>query len=660
MVSPKSPYFPSPSGTLWGVYDFLERFVGIRWYYPGRLGTVVPKRETLIIPPVAYQDAPVFRKRVIYRFHGQPPVPGQEGRDYIYAHFRIADTSGVPTPCHTPHNWAAVYGQTHPEYFQMGSDGRRIPPMWCYSEPGVLKQFVEDLDHFYRSGGTWTEPWGRGSLPTEKYIPVSPVDMPVECQCPRCQALADKDSRLGYASRILGEFLYKLCLEVKKKWPEKTVVFLPYSNYTEPPENIIFPDNFGVALCWMRTVANLKEPEIWKRELEIFEGWKRITSQPMSHWIYTCWPANDTKAPFQFPHVMKKFFSLTRGSIGFFCDAGVDWPRTHLTHYLMARLMWNPDFDVDAALKEYYRLMYGKASRTMEKIFSILIDGWEKSRWKPPLPDYHQVSLRIVHEETCPESAVRELKQLVEKAHGEVPAGSLEGQRVKFFQTALEPFFAESAAFHQKKLRKALNILKVGSIPLLDGKLDEDIWTRTETGSFVSLDKENPVPRFPTTVKGVWLPGKGLVLGFRMVEPDPAGIRMNYLTHDSLVYLDDCVEIFLDPRADEGQFYQIATNAAGTLFDCFYYSQMKGWHARGVVSKSFIGEDFWSLEVYIPFECLGVNEVKPGSIWLGNFTRSRRREGPGNELSRFSTSYEPDLVKLNLKTQHFATLRFVE
>jgi hypothetical protein len=659
-ANPRDPYFPAPSGTLWGVYDFLERFLGIRWYYPGELGTIIPRRDTLEISPVAYRDTPVFKKRVIWRFHGQPPVPRQGQHKYISAQFRSGANSPVPTPCHTPHGWDKVYGKTHPEYFQMNADGKRTPPMWCYSQPAVLEQFIKDVDRFYKSGGEWKEPWGGTATPTNRYIPISPVDMSINCHCPLCRKLINKDSRLGYASQIMGEFLYKLCIEVKKRWPDKEVVFLPYSNYTEPPKGIIFPDNFSVALCWMRTLANLKEPDILKKEIEIADGWRKITSKPLSHWIYTCWPANDTKAPFQFPHVMKNFFNINRGSTGFFCDAGVNWPRTHMTHYLMARLMWNPDFDVDAALNEYYGLMYGRAEKTISRIFTILIDGWEKSRWTPPLPDYHRVGLKTIHEETYPASTVKKIEELIEKALSEVAEDSLERERIEFFKTAMDPFFEESKGFHKGTARKIFDILRVGSMPLIDGRLDEDIWKMAEGFDFVSLNKDNTVPRFPTTAKGVWIPGKGIILGFRMTEPEPEGMRANHSSHDSSVYADDCVEIFLDPLADQGQFYQIVTNSRGALFDAFYYSMEKGWNSKGIVSKGFVGRDFWSVEIFIPFDTLEAGKVKTGDVWLGNFTRTRWSEKDGNEISRFSTSYEPAFVNLNLKTQHFANIRFIE
>ena len=657
------------SGTLFGVYDFLERFLGIRWYYPGELGTIIPKAKDLLITPIAYADGPENRKRLIYRFHGQKLLPRQRENKpgLIYARLRYGDSSDILVPCHTPLNWGKTYGKSHPEYFQMSASGKRIPGLWCYSEPGVIKQLINDLERFYKSKGKWKEPWGNWQHPSESCIPISPLDMPVSCYCPRCQKLFKKDSRYGYASPVLGRFINKLCCEVKKKWPDKTVAFLPYSNYTEAPEGINFPDNLAIVLCWMYSLANLKEPEIQKQELAVFNRWKKLVKKPVAHWIYTCWPADNTKAPFQYPHIMQRFFKMTKGSEGFFCDARVNWPRKHLTHYLMGRLMWNSDFDVDAALDEYYRLMYGRASGTMKEIFEILINGWERSRWSKPLPDTHRISLQNIHNETYPEKTVKKLESLIKKAAGEVPENSLEYERIAFFKKALVPFFEESKMFHHGGGKRIFDVLKTGSIPKIDGKLDDEEWKNAPAAEFVTLNEKSPKPTYRTSVKGLWIPDKGIVLGFRLSEPDVAGIKANCTQHDEAVYEDDCIEIFLDPEGKQKSFYQIIVNSNNTLFDMKHYDLGKSWNSKGVVSRSYKGKDFWSIEIFIPFETFGIkafsgNNVAGKKRWNINFTRSRwSRPGSGGyELSRFSTSYDPVIKKSNLNFLNFAQMRFIE
>ncbi|MBN2642305.1 MAG: hypothetical protein JXR78_11670, partial [Victivallales bacterium] len=50
------------AATLFGVYDFLERFAGVRFYYPDE-GVIVQKRDKIVVPPVKYDDYPRFDHR---------------------------------------------------------------------------------------------------------------------------------------------------------------------------------------------------------------------------------------------------------------------------------------------------------------------------------------------------------------------------------------------------------------------------------------------------------------------------------------------------------------------------------------------------------------------------------------------------------------------
>ena len=649
------------SGTLWGVYDVLERFLGVRWYYPGELGTLIQKQKNFIFPPVYYRDRPFFAKRFIYRFWGSlPPVPRSEDSKYISARFRLSDTSNIPTFCHTPKNWDKVYGQSHPEYFQMNADGNHVPPVWCYSEPAVLKQFLEDLDRFYSSGMKWKDPWGKWYPPKEKIIPLSPIDSLVQCHCQRCQQLVRNDSVLGYSSEVMGNFLYKLCVDAEKRWPDKLVYYLPYMNYTLPPNQIkMFPDNLSVTIAAMRTLANTKEPEIFRAEMEIINGWRKKVRNPLGFWLYTCWPADNTAAPFQYPHVIQKFISANRDSFGFFIDGGVDWARKHLTMYILSRCLWNPDFNVDAALEEYYSQMYPRSQKYMKEIFTLLIDGWEKSRWEPPLPDYHRVSLKNIHKESYPRSVVNQIESLIDQAMDISEERTLEHERVAFFKTALKPFFAESKAYHEEKnTRRTLHIYKVDKMPNMSGKLDDPLWQKPSSAEFITLNRDKPKPAHATTVRGMWIPKQGIILGFRMQEPEINKIKMKYIAHDEPIFTDDCIEMFFDPIGDLGKFYQICSNARGAIYDAAYYNLEGRWNSEGVVIKTCLQKDCWTMEVFIPFRTLNATKVNIGTRWPCNFSRSRWVQG--FELTRFSTSYNPIYKCSNLTTLNFGNIEFGE
>jgi len=50
-------------GTLFGVYAFLERFAGVRMYFPGELGTCVPKAERITVQEGRIEESPAFSVR---------------------------------------------------------------------------------------------------------------------------------------------------------------------------------------------------------------------------------------------------------------------------------------------------------------------------------------------------------------------------------------------------------------------------------------------------------------------------------------------------------------------------------------------------------------------------------------------------------------------
>jgi len=230
-------------GTAWGIYDFLERVVGVRWYWPGEIGASVPEHETLVVPPLWYEDVPVFRKRVIWPSGGRSVT-----RDTGPHHRRMRshDSWPIHLQVHSPTGWPPIYGKTRPECFQLRGDGTRNMALLCYGHPRTLETYLETLHAFYEKGDK--RAWG-GKPPVGDAITVSPNDIAPSCRCKYCRALWQPDAgQYGTASKVLATFVARLAREVEKRWPDKTVIYLPYQNYTEPPEGVTLPDNVEIFL----------------------------------------------------------------------------------------------------------------------------------------------------------------------------------------------------------------------------------------------------------------------------------------------------------------------------------------------------------------------------------------------------------------------------
>jgi len=55
-----SAWAPTRHGTLFAVYEFLDRELGVRWLWPGELGEVIPARSDLILTDCRYEGEPPF------------------------------------------------------------------------------------------------------------------------------------------------------------------------------------------------------------------------------------------------------------------------------------------------------------------------------------------------------------------------------------------------------------------------------------------------------------------------------------------------------------------------------------------------------------------------------------------------------------------------
>ncbi len=659
-------FWSAQLGTLYGVYDFLERFAGVRWYYPGDDGQIVPKRSSLIITARTYSDAPVRLKRIFCDYPAKGMPAGTDFRAFA-RRMRNGGSTSVSTGCHTPDNFGIHFSE-NPECFQLKIDGTRETNFPCYGNPKTVEVMIRDLENFYNKSDkrAWTRPdgnvWGP---PTQWTIHISPPDNSVDCHCEYCKPLVDAQARnIGVASRIMVQFVDKMAQEIQKRWPEKTVFFLPYSNYTLPPEGAKLPKNVVAGICLMRGAGNAKEPLVAQDHDAMISGWNRITGNPVDLWEYQCWPVDDTTLPFQYPHVLKEFQQRHGGDVvGSFINGGYapenlpgeQWALQHWTIYCWMRLLWNPDFDVDAALEEYLTLMYGPAKEPVAEIYKLLIDRWEKVMWKDQ-PQVHRISPVQIHEETMPKKEVSRLKELLAQAQKSAGENNQIRRRVDFIGNALTIFFAESDRYHSGVGVPELAMLKVGGNPLIDGKLDEPCWRDAQKQTLKKAfdTQADPVPgKTSSYVQAVWTPD-GVTFGLTFEEPNMGNLVANAtVRNQNNIWWEDCAELFLDVAGKRSAYEQLIVNSLGTLWD-------GGKNIEGLKAGVNKGSDRWTVELYVPIAGLQkytADMVKPavGAVWYGNFVRNQPQDGKPN-YQRWNSLGRPN----HSDFAAFGRLRFVE
>ena len=154
--------------------------------------------------------------------------------------------------------------------------------------------------------------------------------------------------------------------------------------------------------------------------------------------------------------------------------------------------------------------------------------------------------------------------------------------------------------------------------------------------------------------------GDGVTFGIHCDEKHPTKLRMdNANRDDGTLWFQDCVEVFLEPSGKgDGKVAQLLITAGGGLFDS--WGGDSGWTCEGLKFTKHLGEDFWSMEVYVPLKALpGAVAPATGVQWNGQFTRFRSGHGKpdkDSEAQKMNAKYGG----FNSNTADFAPIRFQE
>ena len=234
-VDPKSEWTSArfERGTLNGVYGFLEKFAGARFYFPGRLGTIIPTQRHLEIP--GKTDLTVRPNFVERTFCAKGKVPeellgddtepafAQDEKGFVRLwRLRVKEGSFHFPCCHGQENhlFRLQYKVAdYPELYALQKDGTRNDKWLCQTNPKVWDLMFDRLRR-RRNGekskwgdGYW-QPHGTDRVTGITYNDIMPSDaMTVACcLCDECKS--------RYVDRNAGRYNFMLDLE----W-EKTVEY---------------------------------------------------------------------------------------------------------------------------------------------------------------------------------------------------------------------------------------------------------------------------------------------------------------------------------------------------------------------------------------------------------------------------------------------------
>ena len=626
-------------GTLFGVYDFLERFAGARFYFPS-LGTVLPKAAEIKLPECSIFERPDFCERKISVFWDGIYFEGENRTAVIIPDKNLNSyrlrlgTVSIPC-CHglAQLNYLERFKEK-PEYFALLTNGHRHnnpglphPGQLCYSS-GIREEIYQDAKTLLTRQGLETRPgleeanlWRFREHHTG-FADIMPQDSFTPCQCEQCKkAYTDE---VHYASDLMWGLTVEIANRLKAENVPGFVTMMGYTPYRRVPEFPI-PDNVMVMVAqsgpwYMRDAARHEQENI-----EI-KAWAEKLNHKVWLWNY----ANKVSSlsmpgiPAYTPRAIGRYYQkLAPWIFGAFVESESDrFLYMAMNHYLFAKVAWDNSIDPDAAVDEFYRLMFGPAAAEMQVILDRFEDIW-----------ISKVAGRVVETALGPMGSppsdydlwnkvfspalMQQITAEFDRAEKLTAPGSLEAQRVQLFRREyLEPLQQASNAYREKTdAVKGLH-LHLGEEPA------GTVWMRP----FKIYNSDAPDKEKVNTRVQAFFGAEALHFIFDCEEPamdqTVAAVRK---FDDPEIWKDNSVELFLNPSNDCKTYYQILVNSQGSVSD---QSLVKiginsqgdwAWNANAE-TKVTPSETGYRVEIAVPYQSLpGLKREE----FRANFARNR-------------------------------------
>jgi hypothetical protein len=624
------------AGTMNAVCEFL-RSLGVRWYFPGELGEVVPKMASIALPTINETVKPDFPMRRFGYWRND--------KDNILWNLRMGvnfghELMGLTQNCHGS-KWVYMRDEVkkaHPDWYALWGGKRATDHSYsgapCLSSEGLFQQHLKFARMMF-------------DVRKEPMLSLDACDGYGSAMC-GCDLCKGKDTVErgweGNQSDYVWNYVNRVAAELYKTHPDHKVSGLSYSAYTLPPEKIDkLSPNLALVFCQSRGGFNDRERR--EKVLKLRQAWlAKLTLKEMyiyEYYLQNCPHYGRADIPVYFPRLIAEDLRSLKGvSMGDMIEVyrhsdpkQYTWDplaTMHLNVYVTARLWWDADQDLDAMLNEYYKLFYGPAEQEMKEFVEYSENNWPLMNTRVEPIDKAQALL----------------------ATARAKAGdTIYGKRIEMVIACLEPLRErrEKLAVGRKGAPQALAAERKSADLKLDGQLDESFWKDVPVHKLKGLVSGN-LPKSETTFQVAW-GDKAIIFGIRCEEADMKKLNARTLKNeDPSIFNDDNIELLLETQTHA--YYQMAINAAGKIMDLDRKDDSRNslWSSEAAIAV-FKGADFWSLEVKIPTADLveggidalkKVEGTKPVSTapWYFNLCRSRAR-GEESELSAFSPTGKP-------------------
>jgi len=332
------------------IYEFLEMYLNCEWYSP--IVEEIPILQSISINKnIEYSYTPNITTRTVHSrlFYENPEFAAkQKVTNEAFPYY-------VPTArVHTFNNFIPemVFYKSNPEYFALRGS-KRLPTQLCLTNDEVYEIVKDSVTSLFKQ------------YPEASVISVSSNDNTQYCTCENCKKIDDDE---GGPSGTMIQFVNKITVN----FPDKTISTLAYQ-YTRKPSKTKPLPNVLITLCSIECDRSASIEEKCTDFAEDLRGWKQITEN-IRIWDYITKFTNFL-APFPNLHTLQpniQFFSGNNAKWVFEQHSNNPSELFELRSYITAKLLWNPDLNIEELITEFTDGYYEEAGVYVKKYIDLV------------------------------------------------------------------------------------------------------------------------------------------------------------------------------------------------------------------------------------------------------------------------------------------------
>ncbi len=357
----------SPRGTLYAVYEWLEAYLGCRFYASDF--EKIPQKDTVVLDPIDDRQVPVFTVRNDF------------WSDYIRnvgfaAKRKMNGNKGPSLPEKYGGSMAWAGGGCHTIGGLAEMTGNHTDRQPCLSDETVYQTVLRNVRKLLAEN------------PGARFISVSQndsTDRGVGCQCEKCMKIYRETG--SYAGSFLL-FVNRIADEIREEYPDVMIHTFAYRYTRQAPKGVVPRPNVTVELCSIEacfrhplavctTVG--KDHEAADDFSGLIRDWSAICGN-LSVWDYT---TDFADYNLTFPN-----FAVLRDNMRLFADNRVKYvfeqgayqsrngEFCELRGYLLAKLLWDPymsDETYRKTVDEFFRDFYGEGADAVRQYAELAL-----------------------------------------------------------------------------------------------------------------------------------------------------------------------------------------------------------------------------------------------------------------------------------------------